>query len=73
MSKLLHLKAQSAFQISPGSPRNSSQKVRGKKEHLSRVRRKPEDGWRLIEDSIHGHQLPEWFEKQVSIQVNVMH
>jgi hypothetical protein len=64
-SRLLLLKAQSAFQFSPGTPRKTIPKVRGKHEYLGAVVRRPEKGWKLIEERIHGHDLPEWFEKQV--------
>jgi hypothetical protein len=32
----------------------------------SKGKQKTVGTWKLIEESIHGHQLPEWFEKQVS-------
>jgi len=66
-SNLLQLKAQAVVITGHGSPLTSQKHVRGEKEYLAKVIRRPEKGWRLVEGGLATHQLPEFFERQVSV------
>jgi hypothetical protein len=34
---------------------------------LKIIHQNPEQGWVLLEQSVHGYDLPEWFEKHVCL------
>ena len=64
MARLLSLKAQVAFRHGPGSPR-AKRPTDARLTALKALHRDTENGWVLLEQGIHGYDLPEWFERQV--------
>ncbi|KZP02693.1 hypothetical protein FIBSPDRAFT_905615, partial [Athelia psychrophila] len=68
IARLLQLKAQNAFQASPGSPRSSKSASKMAKTQLDKISRAAEDGWMLIEKDIPTHELPAWFETHVWLE-----
>jgi hypothetical protein len=66
MARLLGLKAQVAFRHGPASPR-AKRPTDTRLTALKALHRDTENGWVLLEQGIHGYDLPEWFEEQVRI------
>ncbi|KIM71459.1 hypothetical protein PILCRDRAFT_17058 [Piloderma croceum F 1598] len=63
MAHLLGLKAQVAFRHGPASPR-AKWPMDTRLTALKALHRDTENGWVLLEQGIHGYDLPEWFEEQ---------
>ena len=66
MAWLLDLKAKTAFRHSEASPR-AKRPSTTRLTMLKIIHRNPEQGWVLLEQSVHDYDLPEWFEKQVHL------
>jgi len=66
MARLLGLKAQVAFQHGPASP-HAKRPMDTWLTALKTLHRDTENGWVLLEQSIHGYDLPEWFMWSTSI------
>ena len=64
MARLLGLKAQVAFRYGPASPR-AKRPMDARLTALKTLHRETVNGWVLLEQCIHGYDLPEWFERQV--------
>ncbi|KIM87288.1 hypothetical protein PILCRDRAFT_271067 [Piloderma croceum F 1598] len=63
MARLLDLKAKTAFRHSEASPR-AKRPSSTRLTMLKTMHRNPEQGWVLLEQGVHGYDLPEWFETQ---------
>jgi hypothetical protein len=66
MARLLDLKAKTAFRHSEASPR-AKRPSSTRLTMLKTMHRNPEQGWVLLEQGVHGYDLPEWFETQVRL------
>ena len=66
MAQLLNLKAKMVFCHNEASP-HAKQPSTTWLTMLKTIHQKPEQGWVLLEQGVHGYDLPEWFEKQVCL------